>query len=177
MIEGRQTGWLLAAHLALFFALGELNTFLSSYGIHLSLDVLLLVFPGLFLPVSGGFFMALFLGFLAAAAHPVPPALGLSGYLLLWMLLVWSRTRVRTHNKWHLGTICILLQLLWMLVLTALLLWPSREALGPALPGRLFLDALLSCISLAILVPLWCASQKRILVALGWNLDASPARS
>ena len=175
MIDWRQTGWLLATHLTLFFALGELNTFLSSMGVHLSLDLLLLVFPGLFLPVTSGCFIALLLGFLSATAHPISPTLGLSGYLGLWLLLVWSRTRVRPHLKWHLGLICILLQLLWMLILTAFLLWPSRDALH--LPPRLLVDGLVSALALAVFVPPWCASQKRLLLALGWNLDASPARS
>lgn len=175
MMHWRETGWLLATHLALFFALGELNTFLSSFGFHLSLDLLLLVFPGLFLPVTGGCFLALLLGFLYGTAHPISPALGLSGYLVLWLLLIWSRTRVRPHIKWHLISICILLQFLWMLILTVFLIWPSPDPL--LLPPRLLVDGLLSALALACFVPLWCASQKRLFLALGWNLDANPNRS
>jgi hypothetical protein len=175
MMDGRQTAWLMGTHLGLFFGIGELNTFLSSFGLYLSLDLLLLVFPGLFLPLYSGFSLALLLGFLSATAHPAPMGLTITGYILLWMLLGWSRTRVRTPNKWHLVATCCLLQVLWIAILTVGLLWEGLASL--VLPPGLLLDALFSCLGLAGLVPLWCHLQKRLLLALGWNLEARPVRS
>lgn len=174
MNTGKQFGLLLASHLFLFFAIGESNTFLSSLGIHLSLDLLLLVFPGLFLPVYPGLITVLVLGLLAGTATPIATALHLIGYLILWVLLVWSRTRVRTHDKWHLGFTAILLQLLWMLALTLLL---ARPFPGLNIHGKLLIDAFCSSLALLFMVPAWCSLQKYLLLATGWNLDASSLRS
>jgi hypothetical protein len=175
MSDWRQIAWVLVSHLFLFFAIGEANTFLAGARIHLSLDLLLLVFPGLFLPIYPGAFIVLIMALLSGTAHPLPISVHYIGYLLTWLILVWSRTRIRIGNNWQIRTVSILLQLLWMSVLTVYVIWPNLPQF--AIPGRLLMDAVCSLLVLLILAPLWCAGQKYLLLLLGWNMESNPLRS
>lgn len=157
-------------NLALYFILAEVNNLLSSVALYLHLDVLLLVFFGLYLRRTLGFLFVLILGCLAGASHPAPPGIFLLGYPVLWLLLVRGQRHIARQDPTHVRTLSMTLQLVWLTFL-AILLGSGIERTGP-MWQRILLESALSTVAVFLLAWPWCQFQKKLLHSLGWNLEA-----
>lgn len=164
---------LFVANLLLMLSLAEANNALGRLGLSVHLDSLLVLFFGLYLKSSLGLIFVLLLGFLNEALHPVPEGTYVLGYLLLWGYLVWWQNRIRLQNPAHIRVVAFSAQLLWMAALSVLF-WDGHLPYG-VYGLRILLDTLLSALLVLGLAWPWCAFQRRLLLSLGWNLDAQPA--
>lgn len=170
MSDNGRISLLFFLNILLYFVLGIINNAVSGFSIHLHLDVVLLVFSGLYLNRLSGLLLAVLLGLLTDAVHPVPAATYLFAYIAFWLFFVWCQRRIRRQNKAHVRSVSIAAQLVWILVLGLLL---GRGALGEWVYWqRLLIDAVLSGICLYILVWPWCRLQKQFLYSMGWDLEA-----
>lgn len=157
-------------NLLLYFIIGEINHLLAGWSLHLHLDVLLLIFFGLHLNRLSGVVFTVLLGLLADAAHPVPTGTFVLGYLGIWYAFVWFQHRIRRQNPGHVRVVALSIQVLWMLVL-AIFLGDGFLA-STVYWQRILMDLILSGVVLLAVVWPWCAFQKKLLLSLGWNLDA-----
>jgi len=157
-------------NLILYFLVGEANNSLSALNVSLHLDVLFVLFFGLYIGRSIGLLYTLLFGFLTNASHPVPVGTYLVGYLFLWMFLVWSQHRIRRQNSRHVRSIATIAQVLLIICLSLFL---GRQSLGSgSFWQRTFFDLMSSALVVYFLAWPWCRFQHRMLHSMGWNLDA-----
>ncbi|NDV61225.1 hypothetical protein G0Q06_02035 [Puniceicoccales bacterium CK1056] len=170
MSDNGRISLLFLINILLYFFIGMINNMASGFSIHLHLDVLLLIFSGLYLTRLSGLFLAALLGLLADAANPVPTGTFLVGYLAIWLFFVWCQRRIRRQNKIHVRTVAVVAQLSWIIFLGlflgkgALSEWPYWQ--------RILSDVLVSCVCLYLVVWPWCRTQNSLLYSLGWDLEA-----
>lgn len=174
MSDNGRLSLLFLCHVLLYLAIGEVNTFISQWGLYLHLDALLLLFFGLYLSQLRGLLYAAVLGFLVESMSPVPHGLALAGYLGIWLFFVACQRRIRRQNPFHVRTVTIAVQLLWLLVLS--LLMGSHWLGEPAYLKRVLTDMLVSSLALYLLAWPWCQFQKKLLYSLGWDLEAQISR-
>lgn len=174
MSDNGRISLLFLFNLLLYFLLGMVNNAVSGFSIHLHLDVLLLIFSGLYLTRLSGLVYAALLGLLADAASPVPVGSYLLGYLALWTYFVWCQRRIRRQNKTHLRSVSIIGQTLWILALAVIL---GRGSFGDWIYWqRLLIDTFFSGLCLFIVIWPWCRFQNNLLYSLGWDLEAQISR-
>lgn len=174
MSDNARVTLLFFSHILLYFIIGQLNSLLGGWSLHLHLDALLLVFFGLFLNHMKGLVFSALLGFMADAVHPVPYGTYLIGYVLLWAFFVWSQRRIRRQNPLHVRIITVIAQSLWLLGLALFLgtgLWTEWTYWQ-----RILVDLLASALVLFLFAWPWCHLQKKLLYSLGWDLDAQLTR-
>ena len=170
MSDNGRISLLFVFNLIFYFLVGEANNSLSGLNISLHLDVLFVLFFGLYIGRTIGLFYTLLLGLLTSASHPVPLGTYLVGFLFLWMFLVWSQHRIRRQNPRHVRTVAAIAQAVLIVGLTLFL---GRHAMGSAgFWQRVFFDLTFSLLAVYLLAWPWCRFQHRMLHSLGWNLDA-----
>ena len=154
----------------LYFFIGMANNLVSGLSIHLHLEVLLIIFFGLYLTRHFGLFFTVLLGLFTDAVHPVPVGTFLVGYLILWLFFVWCQRRIRRQNPLHVKPVAVAAQTVWIILLGLIL---GKGSLGEwGYWQRLLSDTVLSGICIYFLVWPWCQFQKRLLHSLGWDLEA-----
>ncbi len=164
---------LFTCNLVLYLAVGEFNDAIGPWTVHLHLDVLYVVFFGLFVRHAYGLLYAALMGLFVDAAHAAPTGVFFAGYLLLWLLFAACQRRVRRQNPAHVRVVAAAGQLLWLLALGLIM----AVAL-PSVPGlwtRWLADLALSCLAVGLLAWPWCHFQNRLLYTLGWDLEAELA--
>jgi hypothetical protein len=161
---------------AAFFILilTEINGWLARYAIHLNLDVLLVIFCGLYLRVLHGWWIILIIGLSLDAIRPIPFGSGVAGLIFLWVATVWMRGRIRRERPQNCTTVAVTIQLIWLLALH--LIWNEGRWIYAAFWQRLFWDTLLSLIVVALLAYPWCEFQRVFLKWSGWDLNSESNR-
>jgi len=164
---------LFACNLVLYLVVSEVNGVIGPWTVHLHLDVLYLVFFGLFLRHLGGLLFAALMGLFADAAHAAPAGVFLAGYIGLWLFFTLCQRRVRRQNPAHVRAVAVAGQLLWMgaLALVMAMAQPSAPGAWMRLPA----DLGFSCLVVGFLAWPWCRFQNKLLHTLGWDLEAELA--
>lgn len=159
-----------------FFSLGmlviqtELNNWLANWSLALNLDILLIVFCGLYLRILHGWWIVVFVGLLVDAARPTPIGMDVIGLILLWTLVVYYRRQIKRESATHVAWTAVSLQCLWLLFLTVSM---SQGRLGEWIYWQRFLiDGGLSLVVVAIAAWPWCELQRLYLKWSGWDLNA-----
>jgi cell shape-determining protein MreD len=155
---------------ALLLLLQGVNHLLNPLALSLHLDVLLVLFAGLYLRVLHGVWVALLAGLLVDAYSPLPPGLRALGILGLWVAVVWLRPRIHPSARRNVRLAAALLQAAW-LILPALALGAGRMG-NWTYWQRFACDLGLSLAVVWLAAPAWCDLQRRYLLALGWDLHA-----
>lgn len=174
MSDNGRVAILFGLNVLLMLILGEINHALSGFSLRLHLDVLLVLFFGLYLGTWPGLLYAALFGLAADARYPVPLGFFLIGYLLMWLMLVFSQRRIRRQSAVHVRTVAILAQGAWILMIS-FLLGDDMLTTG-AYWLRVLTDLLFSLGLLYALAWPWCRFQHRLLYSLGWDLEAQPPR-
>lgn len=155
----------------LVLALGELSNGLARWSIGLHWEVLLVLFPALFLAPVPGAVLCLIFAFMIGVHAPVPFGMTLLSLFALWHIGIWMRSRLRREQKRHLAGLAACLQVLGILI------WSL--ALAPAgVPTtaywiRVAVEAGLSALLVAILAGWWCQWQFRLLEEFGWQPEST----
>lgn len=150
--------------------LAEANSSLSGFGVSLHLEMLFIVFCGLYLDAIPGMVMTAGLGFFLGVFRPVPLEDTLIEFLLLWLFSLAARRRIRRENFAHVAGVAALAQCLAIIGMSFAY---GADLVGSGVFwGRVFGDAALSMLIVAVLAYLWCQFQVRILMDMGWNPDA-----
>jgi len=176
MSDNGRISLLFLANVLLYFAIGLLNNAVSGWSLQLQLDVLLLVFFGLYLNRMLGLLYTILIGFLADAAHPGPQGAFLLGYLAIWLYLVWAQRRIRRQNPVHVRSVAGAGQALWIIGLAVVMgmdgSGDSRLLADPVYWLRVGTDLLASAAVVYLLAWPWCQFQKNLLYSLGWDIEA-----
>lgn len=160
--------------LALLVIQAELNNWLAGWSLALNLDILLVVFCGLYLRILHGWWIVVFVGLLVDATRPTPAGLSVIGLILLWTLVVYYRRQIHRENATHVAWTAVSLQFLWLTVLTLML---SHGRAGEWIYWQRFLvDGGLSLVVIAIIAWPWCEIQRLYLKWSGWDLNAETHR-
>lgn len=161
-------------NLFLYFCFGELKNIVGGWNVSLHLDVLLLVFFGLYLSHNMAFIYSALLGFISDAAVPAPDGTYLIGYLAIWLFFVTCQRRIRLQNAGHVRFVAMAAQLLWILALTVSM---GGGQLGDfAYWQRILVDLSLSLLIIGVAVWPICVFQKKWLFSLGWDLESQMAK-
>lgn len=159
--------FLLGLNYLLFFALKEFNHYLAPWSVSLHAEVLLILFPALFLPLGQSLVLSVLIAAMVGVHYPVPLATTIFSFLVLFHIGAWMRTRIRLEHMGHLAGLGAGLQVLFLLVWS---LGFVRFAVSPgAFWIRVGTDALLSGAVVALLAAGWCRWQLRLLGEFGWE--------
>lgn len=161
---------LFGINLLLYFLVGELNSLLAPRAVYLHLDILFLLFFGLFIAQGQTILYIIVLGLFADARHATPPGAFLISYLLLWAYLVWSQRRIQRQNPSHVSWIALIGQLAFIAVLS--LSMADTQLLAFNYWTRVGWEAIWSAVLIFLFAPFWCRIQKSILQEFGWNAEA-----
>lgn len=160
----------------LLFALGllilqaELNNWFAEMSLALNLDILLVLFCGLYLRILHGWWIVVFVGLLVDAGRPTPIGMNVIALILLWTLVVYYRRQIQRESPTHLIWTAVSLQTLWLVTLT---LTMSQGRAGEWIFWQRFLlDAGLSLSIIALFAWPWCELQRIYLKWSGWDLNA-----
>ncbi|MCC5835470.1 MAG: hypothetical protein JJU20_12110 [Opitutales bacterium] len=164
----------------LFFALGllvlqaELNNWLAGMSLALNLDILLVLFCGLYLRILHGWWIVIFVGLLVDAGRPTPIGMNVIALILLWTLVVYYRRQIHRESPTHVIWTAVSLQTVWLLTLT---LTMSYGRAGEWIYWQRFLlDGGLSLVFIALFAWPWCEIQRVYLKWSGWDLNAEIQR-
>jgi len=163
---------LFALHLGLAVCIGEINYQLAPHALHLHLDVLLVLFAGLYLRAVHSVVFTAGLGLLCGALYPF----AVGGYALvlaaLWLVIALTRPHLRREQTLPVTLLAVLVQLLYMLAATV---WFHWGHLGEWLVWQRFLiDAALNCALLATFTGRWIRLNISTLFQIGWDIEAEP---
>lgn len=147
--------------------LGELNHFLTPYGVNLHVDALYVVFVALFIHETRGLIPVLLIAALMEGRTPTPPGAYLIGYAAMWTLFVGFRMRIQRYHADHLSLLAVAGNSLFILYLS--LLHSRGHVSLPAYWSSIFVELLISSAVLFLFVPFWCRVQKSALLRIGWD--------
>lgn len=153
----------------LILVLNEINGWLARYAINLNLDVLLVIFCGLYLRVLHGWWIILLIGLSLDAIRPMPFGSGVAGLMFLWVATVWMRGKIRRERAQDCAVAAVLIQLIWLILLN--ILWQEGRWMYAAFWQRLLIDSLFSLTVVALLAYPWCEFQRMFLKWSGWDLN------
>ena len=174
MSDNGRVAILFGFNVILMFLIGELNHVLSGYSLRLHLDVLLVLFFGLYLGIWPGLLYAALFGLLADARSPAGNGFFFIAYLLCWLFFVFGQRRIRRQSSAHVRWIAVLAQAAWLATLS--LLMGDDLLTSGAYWIRVLTDTALSLALLYAIAWPWCRFQHQMLYSLGWDLEAQPPR-
>jgi len=160
----------LIANFVLFFFIGEVSHQLAPLGMSLQLDVIYIIFAGLYFRMLHGVIFVALIALFANAITPLPYGFHFITYLASWMFITWARPRIRRENPAHVKLLAILIQTLFFLVITSLM--------GRSLFGEFFFwmrvatDYSLNMLILLAFTHLWCEFQRSLMLSMGWDLTS-----
>lgn len=154
--------------------LSEINGWLARFAIHLNMDVLFVLFAGLYLRILHGWWLILIIGLLLDATRPTTFGSGVAGMFLLWIASVWMRGQIRRERAQDCAIAAIIIQLIWLLALN--LIWNEGRWNHAVYWQRFFIDTAFSLLLVGILAHPWCEFQRLYLKWSGWDLNSESNR-
>lgn len=147
----KQIAVVVLANLVLLFFLFEFNSFLSPWGLYMTIGGLFVVFPALKLPFEQGFIAVFFTGLCWDALTPVP--FGFFAFLMsaLCVGIYQMRHRLRSQRKFYIVLAAFVANVL--IIVVCWLLWGSLWFHWDAL-ARFSLELMLSQL-LVVLLGFW----------------------
>lgn len=160
-----------AFNYALYLALAEAAHLLSRWGLSFHFEILLILFPALFLRAGPGLAVCTLIALMMGAHRPAPLGATLVTFCLLWHLSLWVRARLRREELARLAGLAVAFQTLCILLWSVYFI--PRGLAQEAYWWRVLAETSLSALFVALLAGWWCRWQFNLLQEFGWRADES----
>jgi|GEM_PF-5277072 hypothetical protein len=168
MNEKRQVLIVFFTTLVIYVIVVLLNNILSRYSIHLSLDSLYLLFPGLYMLFWPGYLIVALIALLVDALIPLPFGTLFVLYSLGYLIIRQFNTRFRKENRAHVMFIAFIINSIIMLIIA--LIMGRNSFFEGNYWLRFITDLFLSGLVLILIAPLILELQRLFLQLSGVNM-------